>query len=47
MSRDNDRQGSERDPGFKEFLLSAPDLAALEIYRSAEPADEVELDDAD
>jgi prevent-host-death family protein len=32
-------------PDFKEFLLSAPDLAALDIRRPAEHARTVELDD--
>jgi prevent-host-death family protein len=36
--------GSRRD--FKEFLTSAPDIDALHIDRSAEPARRVELDDA-
>lgn len=32
-------------PEFKDFLLSAPDLTALEIERSRERARVVELDD--
>jgi prevent-host-death family protein len=30
--------------GFKEFLLSAPDLEALEIQRAGEPAEPVYLE---
>jgi prevent-host-death family protein len=32
-------------PDFKDFLLSAPDLAALDIRRPSERAPTVELDD--
>jgi prevent-host-death family protein len=32
-------------PDFKDFLRSAPDLAALDIRRPGERADTVELDD--
>jgi hypothetical protein len=31
-------------PSFKEFLLAAPDLDALELSRSREPARVVELE---
>jgi len=32
-------------PDFKDFLLSGPDLAALDIRRPGEPARTVELED--
>jgi prevent-host-death family protein len=39
------RRLTGRSPDFKDFLLSAPDLAALDVRRSSERAHTVELDD--
>lgn len=39
------RRLSGSKPDFKDFLLSAPDLAALEMPRQSERARVVELDD--
>jgi prevent-host-death family protein len=39
------RRLSGSKPDFKDFLLSAPDLEALEIHRQSERARTVELDE--
>jgi prevent-host-death family protein len=38
------RRLTDDQPSFKEFLLAAPDLTALELSRSREPARVVELE---
>lgn len=45
VSIDDYRRLTEELPSFKEFLLTAPDLDALEIERPREPARVVELPD--
>jgi prevent-host-death family protein len=43
VSIEDYRRLTEELPSFKEFLLAAPDLEALEIERPREPARVVEL----
>jgi prevent-host-death family protein len=45
VSIEDYRRLTEELPSFKEFLLAAPDLDALEIERPREPARVVELPD--
>ena len=45
VSIEDYRRLTEEMPSFKEFLLTAPDLDALELERPREPARVVELPD--
>ena len=44
VSVEENRRLTDDQPSFKEFLLDAPDLDALELSRSREPARVVELE---